>query len=351
MPQATKSGKMRVAVWYNNRDVRVEERPVPKIGPGELLMRVEASGICGSDVMEWYRLDRAPLVLGHEVAGEIVTVGDEVKNYKEGDRIAVAHHVPCNTCHYCRSGHPTACDTLRRTNFDPGGFAEYLRLPAINVDRGVFRLPNEMSFEDATFIEPLACVFRGLRRTQLQPGQSVLVIGSGIAGLLMLHLAGALGAGRIIATDISDYRLQAAKRFGAEVTFPANEYSPDQLRQINGGRLADLVIVCTGATTAMQQALQSVERGGTVLFFAPTGPGINIPISINELFWRNDITLTTSYAGSPADYATAMELIRTHRVQVRDMITHRLGLAETGLGFQLVAEAQNSIKVIIEPQK
>lgn len=342
---------MRVAVWYNNRDVRLEEMPTPPIGPGELLVRVEASGICGSDVMEWYRLDRAPLVLGHEIGGQIVEVGDGVEGYKAGERVSVAHHVPCNTCHYCLSGHPTACDTLHRTNFDPGGFTEYVRLPAINVDRGVYLLPDEISFEEATFIEPLACILRGQRRAHLSPGQTVLIIGSGISGLLHVQLAHALGAGRIVATDISNYRLEAAQKFGADIAIHADEYSPDRLRQVNQNRLADRVIVCTGATPAITQALQSVERGGTILFFAPTGPDVTIPISINNLFWRKDITLTTSYAGSPADYATALELIRAHRVPVREMITHRLGLAETGLGFQLVAEAQNSIKVIIEPQK
>jgi len=338
-------------MWYNNRDVRVEEMSTPQIGPGELLVRVEACGICGSDVMEWYRLDRAPLVLGHEIGGQIVAAGDGVESYKEDERVSAAHHVPCNTCHYCLSGHHTVCDTLRHTNFDPGGFAEYIRLPAINVDRGVFLLPHEVSFEEATFIEPLACVLRGQRRAQMQPGQSVLVIGSGISGLLHVQLAGVLGASLIVATDVSNYRLEAAQHFGADIAIHAEEYSPDRLRQVNQGRLADLVIVCTGATSAINQALESMERGGTILFFAPTNPGVTIPISINDLFWRNDITFITSYAGSPADYAAALELIRARRVHVREMITHRLGLAETGLGFQLVAEAQNSIKVIIEPQR
>ncbi|MBI2831056.1 MAG: alcohol dehydrogenase catalytic domain-containing protein [Chloroflexi bacterium] len=342
---------MRVAMWYNNRDVRLEEMPVPQIGPGEMLVRVEAGGICGSDVMEWYRLERAPLVLGHEIGGQIEAVGDGVKGYKVGDRITAAHHVPCNTCHYCLTGHHTACDTLRHTNFDPGGFAEYIRLPAINVDRGVFLLPDELSYEDATFIEPLACVLRGQRRANLQLGNSVLVIGSGIAGLLHVMLARALGAGRIVATDISDYRLEAARRFGADATIHAKEDLPGQLRRINQGRLADTVLVCTGATSALKQALQSVERGGIILFFAPTDPGVTIPVSINELFFRNDITLTTSYAGSPADYRTALELIRAGTLPIRKMITHRLSLSEAVLGFQLVAEATKSIKVIIEPQR
>ena len=324
---------------------------MPQIGPGELLMRVEASGICGSDLLEWYRRDRAPLVLGHEVAGEIVAVGEGVGRYRVGDRISAAHHVPCNTCHYCLKGHHTVCETLRKTNFDPGGLAEYARLPSINVDRGVFPLPDEISFEQATFIEPLACVVRGQRLAGIEPGCSVLVIGSGIAGLLHTQLARALGATCIVATDIVEYRLGAARHFGADAAIHAQEDVLAFLRQVNNNRLADLVIVCTGAAAAMTQALRCVERGGTVLFFAPTDQGVTIPMSVNDLFFRNEITLTSSYAGSPADYATALQLIHTGRIHVEEMITHRLGLAQTCLGFQLVAQAQNSIKVIIEPQR
>jgi L-iditol 2-dehydrogenase len=342
---------VRVAVYYNNHDVRVEEMPVPQIGPGELLVRVEACGICGSDVMEWDRVPRAPLVLGHEIAGVVVDVGEGLAGeFEKGERVTAAHHVPCNTCRYCLSGHHTVCETLRRTHFDPGGFAEFLRLPAINVDRGVFRLPDEVSFEEACFTEPLACVLRGQRIARLQPGQSVLVIGSGIAGLIHVQLAVKLGASRVVATDITPYRLEAAKRFGADSTIHAEEDVPARLRQLNDGRLADLVVVCTGAPSALAQALNSVERGGTVLFFAATEPSVTLPIPVTKLFYKNDITLTTSYAGSPDDYATALELIRSRRVRFGEMITHRLSLAETGLGFQLVAAAQDSMKVIIEPQ-
>jgi len=162
---------MRTAVYYGNKDIRIEERTIPDIGPGEVLVKVLASGICGSDVMEWYRIDRVPLVLGHEIAGEIVDVGKGVKKYKKGDRIACSHHVPCGECHYCKMGHPTVCDTLRKTNFDPGGFCEYLRLSPIHVEKGIYKLPGSVSDEEATFIEPLACVFkrakagRGQKRT------------------------------------------------------------------------------------------------------------------------------------------------------------------------------------------
>ena len=187
----------------------------------------------------------------------------------------------------------------------------------------------------------------------MNPGYCVLVIGSGIAGLLHVHLARMTGADMVIATDILNYRLKVARQFGAHAAIHAEDDVPAYLRDVNDGRLADLVIVCAGARSAILQALSSVERGGTILFFAPTEPGATFPISLNDLFWRNDITLTTSYAGSPADHAAALELIRAGNLRVREMITHRLGLAETGLGFHMVTHPQehNSIKVIIEPQR
>ena len=337
-------------MYYNNKDVRLEEMPTPQIGPGEVLVKVLACGVCGSDVMEWYRINKAPLVLGHEATGEIVEVGDGVGQFKVGDRVFVSHHVPCNTCHYCLSGNHTACDTLRSTNFDPGGFAEYVRVPRINVDRGVFLLPDNLSFEDGTLIEPLACVVRGQRLVNIEPGHTVIVIGSGISGLLHILLAHATGAGRVIATDINEYRLNMARKFGADFVIPADEDVPSHLLKLNGNRLADRVIVCTGAIPALNTALQSVDCGGTVLFFAPTDPGVDLPIRFND-FWRNGITLTSTYGASPIDIATAIELISTQRITVNEMITQRLGLADTGAGFQLVTDARESMKVIIEPHK
>ncbi len=348
---------MRVAMYYRNNDVRVEEMPVPKIGKGEVLVKVMASGICGSDVMEWYRIKKAPRVLGHEIAGEIVELGSKFKiqnsklktpNFKVGDRVFVSHHVPCNTCRYCLSGYHTACETLHRTNYDPGGFAEYLRVPEINVKSGVYILPENMTYEEGTFIEPLACILRGQRLANLKPGQSVLVIGSGISGLLHINLAKDAGAERIIATDVNEYRLNAALQFGADSVINAKENVPERVRKLNDGRLADCVIVCTGAMPAIEQALQSVDKGGTILFFAVPEPGINVSVPIND-FWRNEIKMVTSYGAAPSDLALAIKFISARRVNVKDMITHRLGLSEAQLGFRLVAEAKESIKVIIEP--
>ncbi len=341
---------MRVLMYYNNSDVRVEEIPVPKIGPGELLVKVYASGICGSDVMEWYRIKKAPRVLGHEITGEIVEVGKGIKKYKKGDRVFVSHHVPCNMCYYCLNGYHTSCETLHNTNYDPGGFAEYIRIPEINVESGVYLLPEKMSYEEGTFIEPLACVVRGQRLARIQPGKTVLVIGSGISGLIHINLARALGAGRIFATDITDYRLKAAGQFGADYVINAKDNVCERLLELNDNRLADTVIVCAGALSASTGALTYVERGGTVLYFAVPEPEVMVPVPMNDL-WRNEITLMTSYGAGPLDLDIAMQLLSSRRVDLNDMITHRLSFNEGGTGFQMVAEANESIKVILEPQK
>lgn len=339
---------MRVAMYYSNSDVRLEEIPVPKIGPGEILMKVHASGICGSDLMEWYRLPKAPLVLGHEVAGEVAEAGEGVRKFVLGDRIIATHHVPCNTCRYCLRGNHSSCRTLRTTHFDPGGFAEYIRLPAINVDRGVLKLPDEVSYDEASFVEPLGCVIRGQRLAGFGMTDSVLVLGSGITGLLHIQLARALGAGRIMATDVNDYRLRAALDFGADAAIDARDDVASRVKEINDGGLPDMVIVCTGAASVIESAFSLTDSGGTILFFAPSGPDVKMSVPFND-YWWSGIKTVSSYAASPEDLALALDLIRAKRVNVADMVTHRIPLSETGRGFKMVEEAQDSIKIIVQP--
>lgn len=339
---------MKVAVYYRNSDVRIEERPKPVPGEGELLVRVRASGVCGTDVMEWYRIKRAPLVLGHEIAGDIVELGPGVTKYRVGDRVFVSHHVPCNTCRYCLDDKKTVCETLHTTNFDPGGFAEYVRVPRINVDRGVFILPDSMTYEEGSFVEPLACVRRAQRLAGVRPGKTVLVLGSGISGMLHVALARATGCANVLATDVSPWRIAKALEFGATASADAREDIPAWTRAHNGGRPADIVFVCTSATSAFQQALKCVDRGGTIVCFAPTGPGVELPIPVNE-FWRNGITIMPSYANDARDALEAIDLIASGRVPVAKMITHRLPLEQAQEAFRLTAEANESLKVVLVP--
>ena len=341
---------MLAAVYYNNHDVRIEEMAIPEIGNEEALLKVMASGICGSDVIEWYRVPKAPRVLGHEATGVIDKIGSEVTSLKVGDRVFVSHHVPCNQCRYCQRGHHTACQTLHTTNYYPGGFAQYIRVPKINVDFGVYKLPDDMSFEEGTFIEPLACVSRGQRLAGLQKDDTLLIIGSGIAGILHTQLAKFKGVENIVVADINPYRLMLAKKFGADHALDAKENLPEKLKDVNSGRLADQVVVCTGATSASLTALDCVENGGTILFFAVPDPSVKLPVPISQ-FWRNEITMRTTYGAAPNDLEDSMRVLATKRLNVKDMITHRLSLSEAQEGFRLMAEAGQSLKVILEPNR
>jgi len=342
---------MKTGVYYRNSDVRVEERPDPKAGDRDIVVRVMACGLCGSDLLEWYRIKRAPLVLGHEPAGVVVETGRHVTGIRPGDRVFVTHHVPCSVCTYCLSGHETACTTFQTVNnFDPGGFSQLLRVTGRSVDTGTLILPGTVSFEQATFIEPLGTAVRALRAAGLRPGQSVLVIGSGVAGLLIIKLARTLGAGVIVATDVSPYRLEKARLFGADHTVAANDDVPAALREVNEGRLADVVILSAGALPAARTALHSADRGGTVLFFAVPKPGETVDVDFNP-FWRDDVTIKTCYGAAPIDTLQALELIRRGAVNVTDMVTHRFGIDEIGRAFLTGAQPDGCMKVIIEPNR
>ncbi|MBN1870430.1 MAG: alcohol dehydrogenase catalytic domain-containing protein [Candidatus Omnitrophica bacterium] len=325
---------MLVAKYYNNSDIRLEEMPVPKIGPGEILVKVAASGICGTDAMEWYRIKKAPRILGHEIAGEIIE--SQSRRYKAGQRVFVSHHVPCNTCKYCLAGNHTACPTLHQGNYDPGGYSEFIRVPKINVDHGVYVLPRGVTYDEGTMIEPLACAVRGLRLIDVREGQTVLILGSGVSGILNIQLSKLKGA-RVVATDINPYRLNKAKEFGADEVISA-----DKKLDI----LADKVIVCTGAFKAVEQAFQCIDKKGTVLLFAI--PDKDIPLPIPD-FWRNELTVTSSYGAAPADLKEALRLIADQKVNVKDTITHKLPLSKIQEGFNVVVEAKESLKVVLVP--
>ena len=343
-------GLMKVAMYYNNNDVRIEDMEIPSINDDEILVKVYSSGICGSDVMEWYRIKKAPLVLGHEIGGEIVGIGRNVKEYKIGDRVFVSHHVPCNECSFCLDDKHTLCNTLHSTNYYPGGFAEYIRIPKINVDVGVFKLPDEITYDESVFIEPLACVVRSMRISDMKPDKNVLIIGSGIAGLLHIKLARFMGANKIISTDINDYRLKVAKKIGSDFLINAKKDLIGELNKINGGIFPNYVFLCTGAISAVKQALLSINQGGTIMFFAPTKPGVEIPFPLFDL-WNKEVKMLSTYAGAPRDIDESISLIRDKKITVDDLISHKLPLKEASKGFKLVEKAEESIKVILKPHK
>ena len=348
---------MKIARYYNNNDVREDEMAKPTIGQGEILVKVKRSGICGSDILEYYRFAKMQklgvksLILGHEIAGDIVEKDETVKHLKVGDRVFVSHHVPCFECHYCKQGHETACNLLHNTNFDPGGFAEFVRIPKINIEKkGVYVLDPSVSYEEAVFIEPLGCVCRAQRLANMKKGLTVLILGCGTSGLLHIQLAKLRGAKKVIATDINEYRMQKAKEFGADVVFNANSDIVAKIKEINKFRLADLVIVSTGATSAAKQALECAASGSTIVYFAVPEPGINLEVPINN-YWRKEIKIMTSYGAAPQDLDEAYNWILSKRINVVGLITHRFPLNEAKEAFKVVCEAGNSFKVILEPNR
>ncbi|MHA1726256.1 MAG: alcohol dehydrogenase catalytic domain-containing protein [Promethearchaeota archaeon] len=327
----------------------------PKINPDEFLVKVKASGICGSDILEYYRFAKMKklnvdhLILGHEITGDVVEVGEKIENVKIGDRVFVSHHVPCGECHYCHLGHQTACHLLHSTNFDPGGFAEFVRIPHVNIEKkGVYVLDDTISYEQAVFIEPLGCVCRAQRLARISKEQTCLILGSGVSGLLHLKLIKAKGVKTIIITDISEYRLEQAKKLGATLALKATEDIKAKIKEVNEDRMPDCIIVCTGALPAAKQALDCVGPGSTIVFFAVPPPGVNLEIPIND-YWRNEITIMTSYGASPVDLDESYEWIKSKRVEVEDLISHRFPLEKAQEAFKVVCEADQSMKVILEP--
>lgn len=335
---------MKVSVWYSNADIRIEEKPRPQPGDKEMLVKVIACGICGSDIVEWYRLPRAPLVQGHEIGAEVIEVGRSITKYKPGDRVFIAPKVPCMQCNYCNNGHFAVCSNVSERL--PGGFAEYVLVSQALVERGAYLLPQNMTYDQSTFIEPLACVVRAQQLAAVNKNQTVMLMGSGMSGLLHLKLARAKQC-RVIATDKNPKRLEFAERMGADITIDAATNVPERLVAENR-RLADVVILCTSAVEAVDQAWKCVDKGGVIVFFAVPDPGKKISIPIND-FWTRETKIITSYYCGPPDIETAINLIETETITVDDMITARLPLQDVAKGFQMVMEGKASLKVIIKP--
>jgi len=336
--------QLKVAVWYNNKDIRIEDVLRPKPGPKEILVKIISCGICGSDIVEWYRQPRAPLVLGHEIGGEVVETGKLIKKYKPGDRVFVAPKVPCMKCFYCKNGHYPVCSNVKDRM--PGGFSEFIIVPESLVELGTYLLPDKISYDQSTFIEPVACAVRAQQLAELQKNQTILVMGCGMSGLIHVKLAKAKNC-KIIAVDINKKRLEFAGRIGADILIDAAKNIHECLIAENTKK-ADVVILCTSAPSAIKQAWTCVDKGGAVVFFAVPGPEEKVFIPINE-FWTKEIRILTSYYCGPPDIAEAINLIETGTIIVNDMITHKLPLNNISKGFQLVMDADTSIKVIITP--
>jgi len=270
-----------------------------------------------------------------------------VKDLKEGDRVFVHHHVPCFVCHYCQRGYYTLCQTFKGTALYPGGFAEYIVVPALNVERDTLKLPDSVSYEEATLIEPIGCCIKGIKGANIHLGDTVAVIGAGFMGLVHIQLARLFGAVKIITIDSVPYRLQKAKEFGSDHTIDfKKETVPEKFRELNEGRGADVVIVCTGHYNALEEGMEIAEKGSTLYLYAPLPPNTTFPIDVHRFFF-SEISFHTSYSASHLDTRAALSLIEGGQIDAKNLITHRYPLAKIGKAFGLAKKAKDSLKVII----
>jgi len=338
---------LKAAIYYSPEDIRVEEVPKPQIEPGDLLVEMRACGLCGSDLMDWYLKDRAPLVLGHEPAGVVVEAGSDVTDFEVGDRVFAHHHVACLNCHFCRCGDYTLCEKFRETHLDPGGFAEYFRVPRENLLIDTLKLPEELSFEEATLIEPTACCIKGLKEAGLQPGDSVAIVGTGSTGLILLELAKILGAADLFVTDLVDYRLRVAERLGATIALnPSQEDPTKAVRERTEGRGADVVFVTAPNVKALESGLDLCRKGGTLCVFAPTPPDVYLKLSPHRIFF-SELRIVGSYSTSHLETRMALNLMKSHRIDAKKFISHRFPLEEISEAFKLASTDKNCLKVVI----
>jgi L-iditol 2-dehydrogenase len=335
---------MRAAVYRGRNRVTIGEWPVPAIGMGELLLRLRGCGLCGSDIAKIAGDHPAPAVFGHEVVGDILRVGPEVERFAEGDRVVVAHHVPCFACHYCRRGSPSMCRAFKETALDPGGFAEVIRVPAANVRHATFRIPGHVSDESASFIEPLGCCLRAVRRARVAPEDVALVVGLGSIGCLFAQLLRRAGV-HVVGADPIAERVKLARRLGVEAEH-APQAAEQRVRDRSDGRGADLVVVTGGGGAALPTAVALVRDGGAIHYFAGAADD-RLSLSLATLYHR-ELTLTATYSSSPADLQRAYDLVAAGELALEPLMSHRLPLSEVDRGVALML-SREAMKVFVVP--
>ncbi|MFQ5897488.1 MAG: alcohol dehydrogenase catalytic domain-containing protein [Candidatus Methylomirabilia bacterium] len=334
---------MNAAIYRGAGVVEWGAWPEPTVGPGELVLKLRGCGLCGSDITKIQQgRVRPPAVFGHEAVGEVAAVGEGVTAFAVGNRLVVGHHVPCSTCHFCRRGSPSMCRAFKSVNLDPGGFAEYCRVPAPNVRHAAFRVPEECPDEVASFTEPLACCLRAVKRARLLPGDSALVVGLGSIGCLLVQLLTRSGVRALAAEPISE-RQRLARRFGAEA-YGEPDRLAEAVREATEGRGVDVALITAGGAAVLTSLSALVRDGGAFHYFAG-GANEPLPIPLDSLYHR-ELTVTATYSAAPAEFGEAFELLVHGHVQVEPLVSHRLPLRELAEGVRLTVSRQ-AIKVFL----
>ena len=342
---------MQAAMLYGVKDLRVEEVEKPKIGSGEVLVKIKAATTCGTDLkilQRGYldRIIRVPTVFGHEWAGEVVDVGEGVVGLEKGNRIRAGNSAPCLRCEMCRRGKYNLCEDML---WLWGAYAEYIRVPARTVRVNVQQIPQHVSYEEAAIAEPLACVLHGADRAGIRLGDTVAIIGAGPIGLLHLLTAKKLGAARVIISDLVEERLAFARKLGADGTIHAkHEDNVEAVKRMTNGYGADVVVEAIGLPVTWEQALRMVRKGGMVLEFGGSPPGTTFALS-TELIHYGEITVRAAFHATPSYFRKAMDLIASGTLNVKQIITRHMPLKEISKAFDILENSKSDLKIAIIP--
>jgi L-iditol 2-dehydrogenase len=340
------------ARFYAPGDLRVEEVDVPRIGKGELLIRNHVALTCGTDLkmfLRGHRLATPPLIIGHEFAGTVEKIGEGVEGFQEGMRVVAANSAPCMSCYYCRIGKPNLCDRLDEVLVgfsSPGAYAEYVRLPARIAKQNTYEIPNDVPFESAAFLEPLACVVHGIELSNIKRDDLVFVIGAGPIGLMHIQLAKIRGAKAVIVADASPERLQRATQLGADRLIDSTDHV-SRVKALTDSRGADVTIEAVGKPETWELAVRATRKGGTTVLFGGCPAGSTASIDTGLVHY-GELTLKGVFHHTPTDVREALRLISTGQIKVAPLVTHRMRLTEVEAALRLMQKG-TAIKVAIAP--
>lgn len=343
---------MKASVCYKQNDLRTEDLPIPEISDNEVLIKMLACGLCGTDIQK-IRGDSVnkPTVLGHEVVGEIVKKGKNVSKFEIGDRVITAIHVPCFTCHYCNKGHYTICEQFRTNNIDPGGFAEFIRIPKLHLNHLTHKVSNNVTDEEATLIEPIACCLHGLKQADIRPNDSVLIMGAGTIGILHAQLAKIKGANKVIVSDMSEFKLQKALKVGCDYTINIKEKNIiDEVNKITDGQGVDVIVIAAGVSSLVADAVNMVRRAGKIIVFSGFDKNKLVTLDVSR-FFKDEISIIGTYSVTPYEFPEALDLLEKRKLNTKEMITHVYPLNKLSEAIDISTNPEQPVlKVIIKAE-
>ena len=343
---------MKASVCYKQNDLRTEDLPIPEISDNEVLIKMLACGLCGTDIQK-IRGDSVnkPTVLGHEVVGEIVKKGKNVSKFEIGDRVITAIHVPCFTCHYCNKGHYTICEQFRTNNIDPGGFAEFIRIPKLHLNHLTHKVSNNVTDEEATLIEPIACCLHGLKQADIRPNDSVLIMGAGTIGILHAQLAKIKGANKVIVSDMSEFKLQKALKVGCDYAINIKEKNiKDEVNKITDGQGVDVIVIAAGVSSLVADAVNMVRRAGKIIVFSGFDKNKLVTLDVSR-FFKDEISIIGTYSVTPYEFPEALDLLEKRKLNTEEMITHVYPLKKLREAIDISTNPEQPVlKVIIKAE-